>query len=110
MRQCLRVLLPGLFAIVFASSSAWASGAGILILNEGEEPIYSLALAQAGGDFGSDLLGPADVVEIGEGRWVRIPAGRGSCYYDMRASYRDGHTADRKRVNLCVTERIVFAH
>lgn len=110
MRRCLRVLLPGLFAIVFASTAAWAGNSRILIVNEGEEPIYSLALAQSGGALGGDLLSPVDVVGIGEGRWVRLPANRAGCYVDMRASYGDGHTADRKRVNVCVSDRVVFAH
>lgn len=109
MRRCLRILLPALFAFVFASTAVWAANSRILILNEGNESIYSLALAQPGGDFGADLLSPVDVVGIGEGRWIRLPGGRG-CYVDVRASYGDGHTADRKRVNLCVSERVIFAH
>jgi len=109
MHRVLRVLLPGLFGFVCAFSPAVAGPERILIVNEGEEPIYSLAMAPSGAGYAGDLLSPVDVIGIGEGRWIRVPGRRG-CYYDVRATYGDGHTAYRVRVNVCVVERIAFAH
>jgi len=108
MHRVLRVLLPWLFGFVCAFSPAVAGPERILIVNEGEEAIYSLAMAPSGAAYSADLLGPVDVVGIGEARWIRVPGRRG-CSYDVRATYGDGHTADRLRVNVCVVERIAFA-
>jgi len=110
MGRLLRFLLPAVFVFVCTGIVAGAAPVRILIVNAGEEPIYSLALAPRPGEWSDDLMPAADVVGIGEARSVALPRGKMTCYYDVRATYRDGHTADRKRVNLCVAERIVFEH
>lgn len=82
----------------------------VLVLNEGEESIYSLASSADGTAWSGDLLGMTGVVRLGEGRWTRVPLVPSTCYYDIRATYPDGDTAIGRQIDLCQTDRVVFRH
>lgn len=110
-RSSVRLLCVVLLsALCGAASSSITSAARVLVLNQGEEPIYALARSADGTTWTADLLGMTGVVRLGEGRWTRVPLDPATCYYDIRATYPDGHTSIAPHVDLCAVDRVVFRH
>lgn len=98
-----------LLALCGAAPSSITPRTLILVLNEGEEPIYTVNRSLAGGTWSADLLGMTQVIGIGEGLWMRLPANPSSCAAALQAAYPDGHTAVAP-VDLCAGGRVIFRH
>ena len=80
-----------------------------MVLNEGEEPIYTMARSLRDGSWSPDLLGMTEVIGIGEGRWMRLPLDPAACETTLQAVYQDGHTVVSS-VDLCTGGRAIFRH
>jgi len=99
-----------LLALCGAAPSSITLGTRVLVLNEGEEPIYTVSRSLDGGTWSADLLGMTQVIGIGEGLWMRLPANRSSCAGTLQATYPDGHTAVGA-IDLCAAGgRVIFRH
>lgn len=98
-----------LLALCGAAPSSITPTARILVLNEGEEPIYTVSRSLDGGAWSADLLGMTQVIGIGEGRWMRLPLRESSCAAVLQAAYPDGHTAVAG-VDLCAAGHVIFRH
>lgn len=98
-----------LLALCGAAPSSITPHARVLVLNEGEEPIYTVSRALDGGAWSADLLGMTQVIGIGEGLWMRLPVNPSSCGVRLQATYPDGHTAVAG-IDLCSGGRVIFRH
>lgn len=91
---------------VFASPPSGQLHRSISFVNAGSRPIFSLRIGHAAlKHWGHDLLGPTGVIAIGESRRIslRLVA---TCWYDVRAQYRNGHFVQLRDVDLCRARRL----
>ena len=89
---------------------AGSAGRELLVLNRGNEAIFWLSIGHAQAqDWSPDILRFNDVIDVGEGRNVKIALGD-QCVYDVRAKYRDGDTVDLAAVDLCASSSVSFEH
>ena len=97
-------------ACVAAGSAAGGPAHRLLVLNGGNEPIFTLRTAPAGQTaWGPDLL-QTDVIDVSRGKDVTIVLDGATCAYDVEAAYPDGHVQVRAAVDLCSAGRISFDH
>lgn len=76
-----------------------ASGGGTVFRNQGSAPIVRLSIDPPGaGAPGPDRLGDG---VIGPGSSLSVAPPQGLCVGDVLATFRDGKTARRERVDLC---------
>lgn len=109
-----RLLARTLSAVLLAASCGAAPSSitphvRVLVLNEGEEPIYTVNRSLGAGTWSADLLGMTQVIGIGEGFWMRLPVSPSSCAATLQATYPDGHTAVAG-FDLCAGGRVIFRH
>jgi hypothetical protein len=75
-------------------------------VNAATEPVYAIRIGhRAAGTWSEDLLGPAQVVEVGEAERVSVRL-VGTCWYDVRFQFSDGHAAELDDVDLCSATRL----
>lgn len=80
------------------------------LINAGTEPIYAVRIAQHGsGIWSEDLLASTAVVDVGEVQSIRVGL-QGTCWYDIRLEYRDGHADEVDDVDLCSANRLFLKH
>ena len=77
----------------------------ILVLNEGNSPIFSLRI---GG--GPDLLSFDRVIDVSEGQEIDVTIDPSACKYDVMATYRNGHVELQRALDLCHVSRITFTY
>jgi hypothetical protein len=116
MRFGLRFLLIPLVLAMVSGGPVDAQGAAmrrVVVLNQGNEAIFALRLGQTTSDgtesWGDDVLGFDRVIDVGDGRELRLAVDAGACIYDMQATYGDGH-AIVQRIDLCSPQRVSFRH
>ncbi|GAC1392623.1 MAG: hypothetical protein NVSMB31_10950 [Vulcanimicrobiaceae bacterium] len=105
------VLLGGfLAASLLLIAPALPSEREITIFNRGNEPIFWIQIGHAtNGVWSEDILRFNDVIEVGEGKTVRIPLDQ-QCVFDVRARYHDQDAAAVPNVDLCIASSISFEH
>lgn len=82
----------------------------LTIVNAGTEPVYALRIGHRGEkQWSEDLLLPSDVIDVGELHSVRVRF-TGTCWYDVRAEYGDGHAREIDDVDLCAVKRLTLDH
>ena len=115
----LHVALWGLLAVVpsvVTTPMPTASPAHqVFVLNEGNEPIFGLRIGEpATGKntevWSDDLLSFDRVIDVSEAQEVDMALNPSTCRYDIEATYRDGHIAIQRNIDLCRSQRILFTH
>lgn len=80
------------------------------VVNAGAEPVYSVRVGHhATGEWSADLLDATQVIDVGDGRPLRISLEQ-TCWYDIRAEYRDGHVEEVDGLDLCTAGRLFLKH
>jgi len=103
-----------LTALAFATAGSRAAGLqtrAILVVNGGNEAIFSLRLGHASTDppvWSADLLPFDGVIDVSEGRDVTVPVDPAACTADLQATYKDGHAIVVQDVDLCTADRVDF--
>lgn len=110
----IRVLATAAAAFVCLSFLAPAQSAAaarrVLVLNAGDQPIFTLRIGHAEQNaWGPDLLPFNDVVEVSRGRDVTIDVDANACTNDVSATLRDGTTIVLRDVDLCTVTELRFA-
>lgn len=107
----------GLFAAVALVSAAGSRAAGlsthrILVVNEGNEAIFSLRLGHDTPPpvWSSDVLPFDEVIDVSQGREIVVGVDPANCTADLQATYRDDHAVVVKDVDLCTADRVDFTH
>lgn len=78
------------------------------VVNAGSEPVYALRVGHhANGEWSPDLLSPTQIIDVGDARAIRVPLEQ-TCWYDIRAEYRDGHEEELHDLDLCTRGRQLF--
>ncbi len=81
----------------------------LLIVNAGDDAIFALRVGHAAqAEWGDDILGVTEVVDVSRGRMIRISFDSAACTYDLQATYRNGTVVVKRDVNLCTAERVDF--
>ena len=97
-------------AALAAAAPAAAANRSVLVLNGGNEAIFTLRVGHSATNaWSDDLLGFASVVDVGRGVDVTIDVDPAVCTYDLTATYGDGHT-QMQTVDLCTVDRVRFDH
>lgn len=109
MRRSVLAFLAAM-AAAFAAP-AWAQGGqpnpSFSLANRGTQIINELYATPAGVDrWGRDRLGPNSLTP-GMTFPVRLPAD-GNCLYDIRIVYADGQPEEKRRLNTCAIETVIF--
>jgi len=85
----------------------------ILVVNEGDEAIFALRLGHAATDppvWSGDVLPFDQVIDVSEGREIKISVDPADCTADLQATYKDDHAVVVPSVDLCTTDRVNFEH
>jgi hypothetical protein len=113
MRPLLLFLLIGPIAALGVFTRGAVGGESVrtvLFINAGSEPIYVIRAGHRdASQWSDDLLGATEIIDVGTGERVRVPLSV-TCFYDVRAEYRDGHSQERDGLDLCASRRIVLDH
>lgn len=106
-RSWLFLLLGPAFAVpVFSAALAAPQLRTVYFINEATQPVYAIHIGhRSTGAWSADLLGPADVVDVGDAQRLRVPLA-GTCWYDVQFNYRDGVAGELDDVDLCSASRI----
>lgn len=97
---------PALWLPVFTAARAAPEVRTVDFINAGTQPVYALRVGhRATGEWSDDLLGPTEVVEIGDGDHVRVRLAD-TCWYDIRFEYGDGAAGELDDVDLCSASRV----
>ena len=81
----------------------------LLVVNAGNKAIFSVRIGNvARNDWSKDLLRFDQVIDVSNGRELRVHYDRSNCKYDVQVTYGDGATAVERNVNLCRTDRVTF--
>jgi hypothetical protein len=99
-----------LLAFLALPAPARPDGRELLVLNRGSEAIFAVQIGHAKTQtWSEDMLPFNDVVDVGEGKEVPLPAPK-DCVYDVRATYRDRSTSDLTNVDICTANSVSFDH
>jgi len=91
-----------------AQNAAGAPNPSFNLVNKSSQVIKELFATPAGFDnWGRDRLG-GKTIAGGASFAVRLPA-NGNCRYDIRVVTTDGHNEDRRGVDTCKTDDVVFS-
>lgn len=106
-RSLLFLIVGPAFALpVFTAAAAAPAPRTLNFVNAGTQPVYAIRIGhRASGAWSEDLLGPTDVVEIGDAHDVRVPL-QETCWYDIRFEYGDGASGELDDVDLCSVRRV----
>lgn len=75
-------------------------------INAGTQPVYAIRIGhRATGTWSGDLLGPTQVVDVGDAQRISVPLAQ-SCWYDVQFDYRDGVAGEVDDVDLCSASRV----
>ena len=80
--------------------SSDAENRRVRVHNQTGVAVRSLSVAEAGGNFGPDLLA-GEPLEPGRSRPLTMDAGNGACRFTIRAVLTNGQTLDRPGVDVC---------
>lgn len=95
---------------ILASAPAAAAARRVLVLNAGDQPIFTLRIGHAEQNaWGPDLLPFNDVVDVSRGRDVTINVDENACMNDVSATLGDGTTIVLRDVDLCTVTELRFA-
>jgi hypothetical protein len=95
--------------IATAALVATLASRSVLVVNAGDDAIFALRVGHvAAADWGDDMLGFADVIDVSRGRVIRIRYNPTTCAYDIQATYRSGTVVVMRNVNICTADRIDF--
>lgn len=101
-------LVAVLFLWAFGVSSASAMSTAFYLENRSAEPIFNVYLSPVQSDgWGTDRLGN-EVIMPGDREAFNPGTARG-CAYDIRVVYKSKKTEERRRVDLCETDKVVFS-
>ena len=90
-------------------AQACATTRTVLILNAGDEPIFSLRIGHAAQHaWSADLLAFDQAIEVSSGSEVPIVFDPVTCAYDVQATYEDGSVAVKRNVDLCSVRHMKF--
>jgi hypothetical protein len=90
---------------------AGATGRRLLVINAGNEAIFSVRIGHAAtGQWSADLLNFSAVIDVSRGVEVSLAAAPADCTLDVEAAYGDGDTQVVPAVNLCTAAQIRFDH
>ena len=84
----------------------------ILVVNEGNEAIFALRLGHATEPpvWSADVLPFDQVIDVSQGREIKVSVDPAACTADLQASYKDDHAVVVQGVDLCTTDRVNFEH
>ena len=107
MRNRLALLIGSWLAIAGAARAQTEPNPSFNLINKSGMPIAHVYANPAGfADWGQDRLSGGKVAPGGR-FGVRLLA-NGKCIYDVRVVYADGRTEDRRNLDTCKTEDVVF--
>ncbi|HEY8614104.1 MAG TPA: Tat pathway signal protein [Roseomonas sp.] len=102
----LTLLLSGLLSGLAASPAIAQDDPSFNVVNRSGQTIQELYVSSAQvNNWGRDLLGNA-VLENGRSFPVRLPAGQ--CINDIRAVYEGGRSEERRAIDTCPLNEVVF--
>ena len=79
----------------------------LTVANHARQPIIALRLSSArDDDWGDDRLGPQQT--IAPGHSVTLHLQGADCAWDAQATYRDGSTEERRRLDICRVRTVAF--
>lgn len=79
----------------------------LTVANHARQPIIALRLSSArDDDWGDDRLGPQQT--IAPGHSVTLHLQGADCAWDAQATYRDGSTEERRRLDVCRMRTVAF--
>lgn len=106
-RSLLFLLLgPALALPVFTAAAAAPALRALDFINAATQPVYAIRIGhRATGEWSDDLLGPTEVVEIGDAQHLRVQLAD-TCWYDIRFEYGDGASGELDDVDLCSARRV----
>lgn len=91
---------------VFTAAGAAPMVRALDFINEAALPVYAIHIGhRASGAWSADLLGPADVVDVGDSQRVQVRL-QDTCWYDIRFEYRDRPAGELDDVDLCSATRV----
>lgn len=95
-------LAANLLATAAAIAPAYAGGRTISIINGTRTAMVALQVRPANGGLQSDLLTRRS---LGIQKQIGFPVPDGkSCFYDLKATFEDGHRVTRQHVDLCKSQ------
>jgi hypothetical protein len=87
--------------------AARAAARDLLVLNVGDQAIFSLRVGQAAtSTWSGDLLAFNDVIGVSTGKTIHINYDDVVCAYDVKATLADGTTITLPQVNLCGIDQL----
>lgn len=82
----------------------------VLVLNDGNEPIFTVRFGHAQTNLWSgDLLEFNQVIDVSRGRDLAFVLDPATCEYDVEATYSDGATVVLRDVDLCSVPNLTFS-
>lgn len=91
---------------VFTAAGAAPVLRALDFINAGTQPIYAIRVGHhTTGAWSEDLLGPANVVDVGDAQHMRVRL-TDTCWYDIRFEYGDGAAGELDDVDLCSARRV----
>jgi|GEM_PF-3402310 len=105
----LRGVALAIAMVAACGAQAWATTRTVLILNAGDEPIFSLRIGHAAQHaWSADLLAFDQAIEVSSGVEIPIVFDPVTCAYDVQATYEDGSVAVKRNVDLCSVRHMKF--
>ena len=105
--MAMRLLLAAAFTLLPAVAFADAPNPSFYLVNRSRQQINQVYVSPAAAaGWGRDQLGD-DTVAPGAHFAVRLHAD-GTCVFDLRIVYEDGNSEERRGVNTCTVDDIVF--
>ena len=102
-----RLLFAACFTLLPVAAFADAPNPSFYLVNHSRQQINQVYVSPASAaGWGRDQLGD-DTIEPGANFAVRLHAD-GTCLFDLRIVYEDGRSEERRRVNTCSVDDIMF--
>lgn len=77
----------------------------VLIVNRGDDAIFNIRIGHDS-SWGDDLLGFDGVIDVSQGRTVKIPLDPSTCVYNVQVTYRHGAVVVMRDIDVCKTDRL----
>lgn len=79
----------------------------LTVANHASQPIIALRMSSArDDDWGDDRLGPQQTIAPGHSFTLHLQGA--DCAWDAQATYRDGSTEERRRLDICRVRTVAF--
>lgn len=99
--------LAVLLAATMTAPTAPPRARSVLVLNVGNDALFTLRVGNASlAQWGEDLLGFDDVIDVSRGRTIVLPVDPAQCREDLQATFRGGVTVVVPHVNVCTVDRL----